>query len=145
MDGLKKRFPRKDFPDRLGQDGGGGLLDQEPGDPQLGHLRDEGVVPVRGEDQDPGCGQLFENLPARFNAVEPRHRNVHHDHRGKQLPGQTHGFAAGLRLPDHLDVARQFEQLTKSLADDRVVIREQHGDRLHPLFSAAPAGNGSAA
>ena len=67
---------------------------------------------------------------------------------GAQLPGQLHRLAAVLRLADDLDVAFGLQQRPKPLADDRVVIGQQHGDRLHvpdstPNLAALSGGRGA--
>ena len=77
-------------------------------------------------------------LPAGFDSVEHRHRDVHDDHRRKELLRQSHRVAAGLRLTDHLDVVLQLQQSPKPFTHDRVVVGQQYGDRSHLPRLAAP-------
>ena len=94
-----------DFPNRPGQNLERGLFDQISRCAQRNHLLDIGVITVSGENDHLGGGDGFENLPGGFQTIEQWHRDVHHDHVGTEFPGQLHGFAAGLRFADHLNIA----------------------------------------
>src|SRR4030095_878764 len=121
------------FPDRLGEDEGGGLLDQVALRTQRDHLIDVLVVAVGGEDHDLGRGKRSENLAGGLQAVEQRHRDVHDDHRRHELLHDLERLAAVLRDADHLDVALRLEQRPKPFQDHGVVLDQNDGDRLHAV------------
>ena len=107
--GAEKGVSLLDFANRLGQNVGGGLLEQVSRRAQRGHLLDVGVITVRGENEHLGVGKVFANLPGGFQPIEQRHRDVHHHHGGTEFPGQLHGLAAGVRFADHFDIAFGFQ------------------------------------
>ncbi len=68
------------------------------------------------------------DLLGRLDPVHPRHPQVHHDHVGPAALGEGDGrFAVG-GLADDADVRRAQEGEAQALADDLVVVCEEHGD-----------------
>ncbi len=123
--------PFLDFPNRRGQNVGGGLFEQKTRRAQRHHLLDIRVITVRGENEHLRAGNGFEDLPGGFQAVEQRHRDVHHHHGGTKFSGQGHRLAAGFRFADHLDIPFGFQQGPKAFADNRVVFRQQNSDAFY--------------
>ena len=104
-----------DFPNRLGQNVGGGLFEQVSRRAQRDHLLDVGVITVRGENEHLGVRDGFANLPGGFQTIEQRHGDVHDDHGGTKFSGQFHRLAAGVRFADHLDIAFGLQQRPEAL------------------------------
>ena len=101
MEGLKKVFPF--WTSRIASDRKWAevCLSRYPAAPNADHLLDVGVITVRGENEHLGVRDGLANLPGGLQPVEQRHRDVHDDHVGTELPGHFHGLAAGwpLRRP----------------------------------------------
>ena len=105
MEGLKNVPPSLDLPDGVSQIGQGALLQQVSRRAGRGHLLDIGVIAVGREDEHPGGGNGFENLPRGLDPIEDRHGDVHDDDRRTKLPRQFDCFPAGPRLGDNLEVS----------------------------------------
>src|ERR1700722_10403502 len=56
---------------------------------------------------------------------------VPHDHVGPQPLGERYRLGTGCRLADHLDVRLGGQHAAQALADDRVVVGQQHADGGH--------------
>ena len=123
--GAEKRFSFMHFPNRRGQNMRGGLFEQKSRGAYLSHLLDVRVIIVRGENEHLGVRKVFANLTGGFQAIEQRHRDVHHDHGGTKFPRELHGLAAGFRFTDHFNVAFVLQQRPKTFSDDLVVFSQQ--------------------
>ena len=130
MEGLKKVFPFLDLPHRRGQGVGGALFDQVSGRAQGSHLLDISVIFVCGEDEDPGGGDRFEDLPGGFQPIEQGHGDVHYHDGGAEFPGPLDRLAPVVRLANHLNVPLSLQQRFEPFADDRMVFRQQDCDVL---------------
>ena len=85
------------------------MLEQKSCCAEHRHLLDVCIITVRGENEHPGVGKVFANLPCGLQAIEQWHRNVHHHHGGAKFPGELHGLAACFRLADHFNVVFVFQ------------------------------------
>ncbi len=73
-------------------------------------------------------GVRFGQPPRGLDAVELRHGHVHHHHVGLQALGEFDGVPAIGGFSDDLHVGLRGQDGSKSLADDRVIIRQQDAD-----------------
>ncbi len=99
-------------------------------------LADVARVVLHREDEDLRLGPLScssVGITSRPSAV--RHHDVHQDHVGLQRPRLEDRLTAGAGLADRLDVVLAREQQADAGADDRVVVDDQHPDRLSSCIS----------
>ena len=104
MEGLKTGLPRETSRIAFNRIAGGGLLEQIARHASFGQLRHILVLPVGGEDDDFGIRHLPRDLPGRFQAVEPRHRDVNNGHSGAELPRQLDGLTTGFGFANDFHV-----------------------------------------
>jgi hypothetical protein len=97
-----------------------------PGPDRLDH---EVPVVVGGEHDHPGLGDLLAEPAGRLDAVHLRHADVQDDEVGLGLPGQIHHLGARRRFAQDLDPFGGLDVPAQSLADERVVVAQQHPDR----------------
>ena len=74
---------------------------------------------------DREVGEVGVDPAGGLDAVEDRHRHVHHDDVGPELAGEAHGFAAVAGLGDH-GHAGVLERPADRLAQELVVVGEEH-------------------
>src|SRR2546422_395946 len=84
---------------------------------------------VHREDQHARAGRLFGDAGGRLEAVEARHRDVHDDHVGTVAAHEVERFAPVRRLRNHLDPADLAQHGADPLANQGVVLGEQHAQR----------------
>ena len=82
------------------------------------------IRPAAGGDDPPG----------RLDPVQLRHPDVHQDHVGLELGGQTHRLGAVLGLADDLEVRSRLDDQPEAAADERLVVGDQDPDA-HRSFS----------
>ena len=75
---------------------------------------------------DPGAGGLGDDLAGGVDAVEVGQADVHHHHVRTQLRRQPDRGPAVLRLGHDGEVVLALEQGTQALADDPVVVGQEH-------------------
>ena len=71
--------------------------------------------------------------PARFDAADLRHPDVHQHDIGQRLAGYRNRFLAVAGLPDQVDVVLFIQDHLQAAPEKRVVVRDQHPDRLRAL------------
>ena len=76
------------------------------------------------------CGRASASRRVASIAVDARHPQVHQDHVGRTGDRQPHRLLAVGRRADDLDARQQAEQHREALADDPLVVGEQHADRI---------------
>ncbi len=128
--------------DRLHQQFGSGVLEQEPAGARL-----EGavhvLVEIEGGDHDDRHGSSTSGPASRRVASMPSmfgHADVEQAHVGSQPTGQRHRFAPVGCLADDLDVGLRVEDHPEPGADDLLIVGEEHADgheRPPPLGSTA--------
>ena len=128
------------LPDRGSLDAGHQLLDRRvlhqitacAGEDRVEYVR---VLVGDRQHDDPRQRCDGRHLSRGLDSGHPRHVEVHHDDVRSELAHQPHGLDAVRGLADDLD-ALFFEQVTKSGAEEVVVVDEQHPNRacgLHAL------------
>ena len=117
-------------PDRLAEQLGPGVLEQEPRRAGLQRAVDV-LVQVEGGDDDDGDRVLDVRpgqLPGRLHAVEDRHPDVHQADVGTQLASQPNRLLPVARLPHDLDAVQRAEDQPKPGAHQVLVVGDQHAD-----------------
>jgi hypothetical protein len=76
------------------------------------------------------CGAATGEAPDQLDAVHAGQVEVHHGDVGGRALHERHGLLRRPRLPDHGDVGLGFEPHPQPEAERRVVLDEQHLDRL---------------
>ena len=94
------------------------------------------VVEKARQDDHTGIRNGLAQQPHRRHAVEPRHHQVHQDHVREEARCGLHGVLAVDRLAHDLDPLLQLEESSQPFPDDRMVVDDEHADRL----SHAPTG-----
>src|SRR5206468_2988721 len=84
-----------------------------------------------GEDQDARGRGLLYDLPGAFDAVEQRHRDIHHNDVRTEGRRELYGLTAGLGFAGDFDIGFGFEQRAQSLPDDGVIVGQQYSDLGH--------------
>ena len=93
-----------------------------------------GVVVLRQHDHA-GAGVALAELLGRVDALPleaRRHADVGDEHLGRRRLGPGEEAVVVVGRPDHIEVGFQREQRTHPLADDHVVVGEEHGDASVP-------------
>lgn len=81
---------------------------------------------VHAEDDHPGARRALEDTAYGGRRVPARNLDVQQDHIGLLVPGERDRAGAVTCLADHPHVVLLFENAAQSLADQRVVVHEQH-------------------
>ena len=110
MEGLKKVFPFWTSRTAVDRAWAESVFDQVSGRAQGSHLLDISVIFVCGEDEDPGGGDRFEDLPGGFQPIEQGHGDVHYHDGGAEFPGPLDRLAPVVRLANHLNVPLSLQQ-----------------------------------
>ena len=84
------------------------------------------VVDALDEHDDPHTRMGGADPAGGLEPVESRHRRVHHDDVGAPPADQFKGLVAVGRLTDDHHVAMVGQDATQSLADDGVIVDQQH-------------------
>ena len=103
---------------------GRGVLEEEAARAGLQCARDELVVVVAGDDQDPRLAARGQDQLRRLDAVEHRHREVHQHDVGVVLERDFDALGAVPGLAGHLEVGLGVEQLAHAAAHEHVVVDE---------------------
>ena len=77
------------------------------------------------------AGPALAQAAGGLDAVAVRHAQVHQDDVGAQSAGQRERLLAVRGGPDDLDPGQEPQQHLEALADDPLVVRDQHPDRAH--------------
>ncbi len=129
----EQRLPAGHHPDRVGEFGRRGVLEQEPGGPGAQCLEDVLVQVERGQHQDlrirGAAGARLGDAARRLDAAQPRHPHVHQHDVGRQLGGALHRLQPVDRLTGHGDVRLRVQQHGEALADHLLVVGQQYADR----------------
>jgi hypothetical protein len=107
---------------------GAGVLGQVAAGAGAQRLDDRALVVVGGEREHLDTGVALAQAPGRRHPVDAGHAQVHEDGVGPQLGGQGDGLLAVGGGPDDLDATQQPEQHHQALADDPLVVGDQHPD-----------------
>ncbi len=115
---------------------GPGVLQQEPGSPGAQRPVDVLVQIERGQDQDARAGtvSLGEDALGGLDAVHAGHPDVHEDHVGPGLGGQSHRILPVPGLSHDREAGRGVEQPDETGADEELVIDDEHSG--HPVRSS---------
>src|SRR5258708_16437623 len=73
----------------------------------------------------------LQNPSRRFNAVDPRHLDIHEDDVRLKRGSQRDDFLTGLRFANDLNVRRCVQQRLDAMAKKWVIIRDQDAEWLH--------------
>lgn len=76
----------------------------------------------------------YHNSPCRFDTSHPRHLQVHKHHVGEQLASEAHCLLARGGFHHQLHVFRPLQQARDTLAEQPVVVCQQHPDRFVRCF-----------
>ena len=112
---------------------GGGLLEEKSHRPGVDRVFHVGVVVVGGKHQHLGPGLGLEDLAGGLEAVEPGHGDVHQHHVRAEFLRHGDRLPPVLRLAHDLQVGIESQHHAESLADDHVVLCQQHGDGIHGI------------
>jgi hypothetical protein len=129
--GGQEGVARGDRPHGVQQVLGPDALADEPGRARAQGMGDVLVGLVRGEDQDAAATQLGvgADLRRRGEPVHLGHADVHdHDVRA-QLAGEPHRLPAVRGLADHGDVVGAVEEGPEGLAQQCLIVGQQHAER----------------
>ena len=107
----------------------GRVLGHERGRPGLERLEELVVAGVHREDDDADLRVLGAHLAAGVEAVAVGQAHVEDHDVGVEQREQTTGVAQRAGLTDDLEVAVSFEGPAQALADELVVVDEEHRDR----------------
>ncbi len=138
---VDQRVPGRRGVDRLGEEGGAGILQQEAAGSGL-KCRVDVLVEVEGRDHDDrqrvGDGRAGEAARG-FESVEAGHPDVEQADIRSQLVRQPDRLVAVGGLPDDLDVGLRVEDQAQTGADDRLVVGDEHSDHRAPPTSGSDA------
>ena len=79
------------------------------------------------------CGLVDTIWRVRVHAVELGKVQVHHHDVGLQGEGELDRLHTGCRLPDDLGTRNRREQRAETIAEDRMVLGNDHANRFRPL------------
>ena len=103
-------------------------LEEISGRPGLHGAADEGWIVVHREDEDRARGPDLLDPPQRGHAIEVGQAHVEQHDVGRQLLGEVDCFFGGADVSHHVD-SRVGQHAAQPLADDRMIVDEQHLDR----------------
>lgn len=85
---------------------------------------------LHGQHHDPGAGRALQHSGDHLDARLAGHVEVQHQDRGLVPERVASRVLGGLGLGHHLDVALLLEHHADAVADDRVIVSEDHRDAL---------------
>ncbi len=109
---------------RVQDEVGGRILQQVGVEIPEHRLVDEAVISKGAQKHDTHAGSGLADLAGRFQAVHPRHADIHQHHIGPLGNGHFHGLPAIVRLAHHMDRVLRIEHVSQGLADEGVVIHD---------------------
>jgi hypothetical protein len=129
--------------DALEQEIGGGGLQDHPRRPELQGLDDLRLLDTRGQQDDPDGRGGGRELGQGVHPRHAGHGEVEKEDVGLQLLGEPDRLLAAAGLPDHGEAALRFEERAQALAEDRMVVRDEHTNRLRashmpPFVQSSP-------
>ena len=108
--GLKNALPSLNSFHRVDQIVLGGVFQQICARTGLQGLQDIALVGMHAQKHDRRMRQFRRNLPRCLDAVQSRHRDIHHHNIGSMLLGKRDRLAAISGIRDHLKIRLAFEQ-----------------------------------
>ena len=106
----------------------GHVLEQEPARPGLHRLVDVFVEVEGRQDEHARVASRVGQPPGCLDPVEPGHADVHQHDIRTQLARQLDRLASVLRLAHDLHPRLELDDQPEAGADERLIVREQHGD-----------------
>jgi hypothetical protein len=122
----------RDHPDGVEELPGSGVLQEEAAGPRAQGREHSRVEVEHGEDQHPYArsGRGRADPLGRRDTVEDRHPYVHQDYVRLEPPGQCDGLLTGTGLAHHKEIRLGVDEHPEAAAQQRLVVRHQHPDRL---------------
>jgi hypothetical protein len=86
---------------------------------------------------------LLPDLLRRLEAVHDGHRDVHQDHIGVEREGELHGLGPVARVARDLEPLVRGKNRFEGLAEQPVVVRDQHADLVRSVDGSLQCYPGS--
>ena len=102
------------------------------------------IVLQHGQRQDGDVRTVLDDPSRRLDTVESRHADVHQHDIWLDSPSAGDRLVTGSHLPGHLEEARGTQQSSQTIAEPRIVFRDQHSDWVHHAVDpTVNSGDGS--